>query len=186
MTIPFALDNPLMQSQPATHQDLAFALDQAQGLGTRQELPSKAKLFHFQPTISREQVWDLAYFPKGENVVISADGVFVPSTLFGPSPDLSFNIQMGPYGREVIIFSQSNPSYKGHVSKEARNQESEQRWLVTNRSIYLGQWVALAGDRLLASGSNATVVYKQARALGVTAPFVAYIDAEYDLPFAGW
>jgi hypothetical protein len=66
------------------------------------------------------------------------------------------------------------------------SQQSEQDWLVANRFMYVGQWVALSGDRLLATGSNASEVYAKARALGVAVPFVAYVDPDDHLPFAGW
>ena len=62
----------------------------------------------------------------------------------------------------------------------------ERLWLVEHGSAYAGQWVALSGDRLLASGGNATEVYRAARSTGVSAPFVAFVDAEEELPFAGW
>jgi hypothetical protein len=52
--------------------------------------------------------------------------------------------------------------------------------------MYIGKWVALSGGSLLAAGSNAPEVYSKARALGVAVPFVAYIDPDDHLPFAGW
>ena len=65
-------------------------------------------------------------------------------------------------------------------------QQTEQHWLLANRLLYIGQWVALSGDSLLASGPNAPEVYAKARARGVAVPFVAYIDPDDHLPFAGW
>ena len=38
--------------------------------------------------------------------------------------------------------------------------EREQRWLEEHRDEYLGQWVALEGDRLLASGADGRAVYE--------------------------
>jgi len=72
------------------------------------------------------------------------------------------------------------------MSERETSRESEQRWLVANRARHVGQWVALSGDRFLACGSNASEVYGKARALGVAVPFVAYLDADDHLPFAGW
>lgn len=43
--------------------------------------------------------------------------------------------------------------------------ERAQRWLDEHRDEYLGQWVALEGDRLLASGADGRAVY-EARARG--------------------
>ena len=68
----------------------------------------------------------------------------------------------------------------------ATSREVENRWLAKNRAAFAGQWVALSGDRLLASGLNASEVYAKPRALGVDVPFVAHLNADDDLPFAGW
>jgi hypothetical protein len=64
--------------------------------------------------------------------------------------------------------------------------EREQRWLDEHREEYLGQWVALEGDRLLASGADGRAVYEAARASGVRAPLVTRVEPRDELPFAGW
>lgn len=62
----------------------------------------------------------------------------------------------------------------------------EQRWLGEHREEYQGQWVALEGDRLLASGPDGRAVYEAARAAGVRAPLVTRVEPRDELPFAGW
>lgn len=64
--------------------------------------------------------------------------------------------------------------------------EREQRWLDEHRDEYLGQWVALEGDRLLASGRDGRAVYEAARAAGVRAPLLTRVESRDELPFAGW
>jgi Family of unknown function (DUF5678) len=64
--------------------------------------------------------------------------------------------------------------------------EREQRWLDEHREEYLGQWVALEGDRLLASGRDGRAVYEAARPAGVRAPLVTRVEPRDQLPFAGW
>lgn len=64
--------------------------------------------------------------------------------------------------------------------------EREQRWLDEHREEYQGQWVALEGDRLLASGADGRAVYEAARAAGVRAPLVTRVERRDELPFAGW
>ena len=54
------------------------------------------------------------------------------------------------------------------------------------RIQYMGQWVALSGDRLVASGLNGKEVCDTARALGVAIPFMSHIHPDDDRPFAGW
>lgn len=64
--------------------------------------------------------------------------------------------------------------------------EREQRWLEEHRDEYQGQWVTLAGDRLLSSGPDGRAVYEAARASGVRAPLVTRVARLDALPFAGW
>ncbi len=57
-------------------------------------------------------------------------------------------------------------------------------WLARNREKYAGQWIALRGAELLATGTNAREVYAQVRGMKPSA-LVLKIERE-DLPFAGW
>jgi Family of unknown function (DUF5678) len=59
------------------------------------------------------------------------------------------------------------------------------RWLHANREKYLGQWVALDGDRLIASGATAQEVYSKARAEGIEIPFVELVTSVEPVPFTG-
>ena len=59
------------------------------------------------------------------------------------------------------------------------------RWLHENRERYSGQWVALDGDRLIASGSTAQEVYSKAKAEGVEIPFVELVTELESAPFTG-
>lgn len=69
-----------------------------------------------------------------------------------------------------------------------RTHEAERAWIEAHRDEYLGQWVALDGDRLLAHGANAREVAETARAAGVKAPFVERIEPkpETDAFMGGW
>ncbi len=69
--------------------------------------------------------------------------------------------------------------------REARFQRSL-RWIEENKAQYLGQWVALDGDRLLAAGADGKQVYAEAIAAGVAVPLLQQINADDDLPFGGW
>lgn len=59
------------------------------------------------------------------------------------------------------------------------------QWWHENREKYSGQWVALDGDRLIASGSTAQEVYSKAKAEGVRVPFVELVTAQETGPFTG-
>ena len=68
---------------------------------------------------------------------------------------------------------------------DANRSAKSLRWLNENREKYLGQWVALDGDRLIASGATAKEVYSKAKAEGVEIPFVELVTGRESGPFTG-
>ena len=68
-----------------------------------------------------------------------------------------------------------------HADRSAKSL----RWLDENREKYSGQWVALDGDRLIASGPTAKEVYSKAKAEGIDIPFVELITRQESGPFTG-
>jgi hypothetical protein len=70
-----------------------------------------------------------------------------------------------------------------HTNRSAKSL----RWLHENRQKYSGQWVALNGDSLIASGPTAKEVYSKAKAEGVEIPFVELVtDPELVPSTGGW
>ncbi len=63
---------------------------------------------------------------------------------------------------------------------------NEIRWLREHREAYAGQWVALDGDRLIASGADAKEVFAAARRSGVARPLIVQVESGHELPFSGW
>jgi hypothetical protein len=75
---------------------------------------------------------------------------------------------------------------EGHGSQAPANRSAKSlRWLHENREKYSGQWVALDGDRLIASGPTAKEVYSKAKAEGVAIPFVELVTEQESVPFTG-
>jgi hypothetical protein len=68
---------------------------------------------------------------------------------------------------------------------EAGRAEKSLRWLDENRQKYSGQWVALDGDRLIATGKTAKEVYAKAKAEAVKIPFVELVAEPEPVPFSG-
>ncbi len=65
--------------------------------------------------------------------------------------------------------------------------DEERKWISQHRAQYRGQFVALAGDQLLAHGTDEGEVIDQARRAGVQAPFVTYIETEAEERYlSGW
>lgn len=61
----------------------------------------------------------------------------------------------------------------------------EMRWLAEHQREYVGQWVALDGDRLIAASFNHEEVAAAADADGAHLPLFAYID-DPDKMYAGF
>ncbi len=75
---------------------------------------------------------------------------------------------------------------EGQGSQAQANRSAKSlRWLHENREKYSGQWVALDGDRLIASGATAKEVYSKAKAEGVEIPFVERVAEREPIPFTG-
>ena len=75
---------------------------------------------------------------------------------------------------------------EGRSSLARANRSAKSlRWLDENREKYSGQWVALDGDRLIASGPTAKEVYSKAKAEGVEIPFVELVTDPEPVPSTG-
>jgi hypothetical protein len=75
---------------------------------------------------------------------------------------------------------------EGHGLLAQANRSSKcLKWLHENQKKYSGQWVALEGDRLIASGPTAKEVYSKAKAEGVEIPFVELVTDPEPLPSTG-
>lgn len=72
------------------------------------------------------------------------------------------------------------------VDEEIAQFKKTQEWLAQNRERFMGQWVCLEGDQLIAHGIDALQVHAQAKAAGIKAPFLEHIVEDDEPFFAGW
>jgi hypothetical protein len=68
----------------------------------------------------------------------------------------------------------------------AQSRAIESTWVERHRDKYLGQWVALEGDTLIAQGTNAREVYLAARQAGIADPYIVHITPKVDAYIGGW
>ncbi len=122
-------------------------------------------------------------------ITITEDGAFIPRSLFGHDVELTETL------RQVGVLSTMNgqtiadptePKSKPIKRVEPIDLSLELNWLKAHRSEYIGQWVALDGERLIAHGVDARKVYQAAREAGLLSPFVEQVLPTDDLPFGGW
>lgn len=67
---------------------------------------------------------------------------------------------------------------------EVFHGEAEMRWISEHCKEYIGEWVALDGDRLIARGKDADAVFAAARAQ-IAVPFLHYFHPDDGLPTVG-
>ena len=73
---------------------------------------------------------------------------------------------------------------KSSSENEAEKFRSAMKWIDENRQKYLGQWVCLDGDKLIANGTDAVKIYRKAKEKGIEVPFVEHL-VEDEKPYGG-
>ena|SRR5258707_12294984 len=68
----------------------------------------------------------------------------------------------------------------------SQSRAVESTWVERHRDKYLGQWVALEGDTLIAHGANAREVYSAPRRAGIDGPYIVHITPKADAYIGGW
>lgn len=68
----------------------------------------------------------------------------------------------------------------GPTTSEGPSGAAALRWLRDHRREYAGKWVALYGDRLVATAATAREAYAAAREQGVDMPLVELVEPEED------
>jgi len=66
-----------------------------------------------------------------------------------------------------------------------KDRRREMQWIREHRNELAGQWVALEGDRVVASGTDARRVYELALRAGSSPPFLVHLDPAELLPTVG-
>jgi Family of unknown function (DUF5678) len=73
---------------------------------------------------------------------------------------------------------------KVSLKNEADKFQLAMKWIDENRQKYLGEWVCLDGDKLIANGADAVKLYREAKEKGIKVPFVEHI-VEDEKPYGG-
>ena len=72
------------------------------------------------------------------------------------------------------------------VEDRLQRFKAAEKWLKENRAEYLGQWVCLYGDKLIAHGADGREVFQRAKELGIKTPFLEHIVEEPKFFTGGW
>ncbi len=65
-------------------------------------------------------------------------------------------------------------------------RERERVWIETHCDEYLGQWVAVEDDRLVAHGTDPRQVYLAARDAGIEVPYLVRVEKREEPYTGGW
>jgi len=77
----------------------------------------------------------------------------------------------------------NNSGVTGRAPFNDRRQEIA--WTIKPNLKYLGEWVALEGDEVVAHGTDGKAVYESARAHGIASPFLFHVSEPESTPFVG-
>jgi hypothetical protein len=66
------------------------------------------------------------------------------------------------------------------------DRSREMAWITAHRQEYLGEWVALDGERLIAHGSDPMSFRYKVRSEGIQRPFIVHIHEEPGPFMGGW
>ena len=80
---------------------------------------------------------------------------------------------------------QTKPEKTTQLKADIERFKKTEKWLAENRKKYMNQWVCLYGDKLIAHGTDALEVDREAKEKGIEAPFLEHI-VEEKYPFGGW
>jgi hypothetical protein len=65
-------------------------------------------------------------------------------------------------------------------------RQQRMKWLKAHREEYAGNYVALAGDRLVGQGSTMAGALEQACRQGISDPFLMRVTSTDEILFGGW
>jgi hypothetical protein len=67
-----------------------------------------------------------------------------------------------------------------------RSRVAESNWIERNRQTFVGQWVAIQGEALIAQGTNARDVYLSTLQAGIQCPYIVHMTPNEDAYIGGW
>ena len=98
-------------------------------------------------------------------------------------------IQNLPSGeREKIrkLLEEEKQKKQQKVDEQIARFKAAEKWLKENRAEYLGQWVCLYGDKLIAHGTDGLKVDQKAREAGIKSPYLVRVVEEPENFVGAW
>ncbi len=80
--------------------------------------------------------------------------------------------------RLLIEEERENEEKREEVDGQVERFKAAEKWLKENRAEYLGQWVCLYGDKLIAHGTDGLEVHRKAKESGIKSPYLVRVIEE--------
>lgn len=84
------------------------------------------------------------------------------------------------------LLEQEKLEKRQEVEAQVKRFKAAEKWLSENRAKYLGQWVCLYGNELIAHGVNGKEVHRQAKEKGIKSPYLVRVIEEPEAFCGGW
>lgn len=102
------------------------------------------------------------------------------SIQMGPEIEAGFRTEAEARGVSVDrVLREALDLYRSqHAARRVplNGRRRELAWICTPDAHYMGEWVALEGDEVVAHGQDGKAVYESARAKGITSPFMFFVS----------
>jgi Family of unknown function (DUF5678) len=98
-------------------------------------------------------------------------------------------IQSLPKGEQEKIrkmLEKEELAKRKEVSEQVVLFKASEKWLKENRAEYLGQWVCLLGDELIAHGANGLEVHRLAKEKGIKSLYLVRVIEESEAFSGAW
>ena len=95
--------------------------------------------------------------------------------------------QLPPAKQEKVLRFADDLQNRPEVRTVPYNdRRKEMEWIAANRDAYVGLWVAVEGDQLIAADPDAMKVYTAAKQAGIKTPFLEHIHPIEEFYVGGW
>ncbi len=88
--------------------------------------------------------------------------------------------------RLLVEEERENEAKRKDVEEQSTRFAAAEKWLKENRAEYLGQWVCLYGDELIAHGADGREVFRQAKEAGIKSPYLVRVIEEPEAFCGAW
>lgn len=94
--------------------------------------------------------------------------------------------KLAPEERHRLLVALESLEANGTKLGDLDDGAQERKWVNAHGDEYLGQWVAVEGDQLVAHGCDPREVYLAARNAGIEVPYVVRVLNPKEPSTGGW